>query len=269
MTDLDYDALDAAVNAASDDKPAPATDTKPSPAVQRGRFMDMVHPSSDMKSSGPLPNRAPEVPVVPAVDQEEPDTKNETETDITAVFTKNPETSSDSAINDTNDQTPLGEDAKDESDYTSPFLENASDKVKDEKRPLGVESSYEPGAEQESIKAISEDALAMEAEPAIALEESDVEPAAEEDTYVANDPPVEPPVASNPDDGPAEMITPIHEPPAAEPVADKTPTSPYEAAAYEHDQAPKRRIWLWVLMAVVLVVVGAAAGVALYMMDLL
>lgn len=76
MNDIDFDELDRAVSStltpapASEPVPAPSTPpvvtTAPvSPAARRGgRFMDVVHPSSDMKTASSVPARPVVAPVV-------------------------------------------------------------------------------------------------------------------------------------------------------------------------------------------------------------
>lgn len=104
MSDFDFDELDRAVNGVisddsslSDATVAPATDTpqpatvneapasaKPAPSVapavrrSSGRFMDVVHPSSDMRSGASTPQVARRQPVVvqppaPVVEESTPD----------------------------------------------------------------------------------------------------------------------------------------------------------------------------------------------------
>lgn len=70
MNDIDFDELDRAVSSVTDSTPTPEPATPnslPSPAARRssGRFMDVVHPSSDMRTASPQP-RPVEVPDRPA-----------------------------------------------------------------------------------------------------------------------------------------------------------------------------------------------------------
>ena len=81
MKDFDFEELDRAVHSATSQEVeeeadvAPRPEPVPSPAARRtsssGRFMDVMHPSSDMRQSGPAPlPRTPAPTETPSVDDE-------------------------------------------------------------------------------------------------------------------------------------------------------------------------------------------------------
>lgn len=121
MTDFDFEELDKAVTSA----------IEPSPAARRapqGRFMDMVHPSSDMRQkmqAGTRPFTRPQQPVTPPAEETEP-MPSEPEEII-------PETQNFSVVDEQVEEPKPAEEAPAPAPE-SPFLPNAVV----EKRPLGA-----------------------------------------------------------------------------------------------------------------------------------
>lgn len=172
MTDFDFDELDKAVSGAlNGPQPAPADTTQPqvapqvvnnevtaapeantvAPAARRstGRFMDMVHPSSNMRNPGSLTSPVPPRPVQPATQPAQeslPSSPTETTSGVTTDAQAAPE---------------------------SPFLPDA----KVEKRPLGGaafpdELTFEDFSSNNDGVAVGQDLIeAPEAEPKLSVPE--------------------------------------------------------------------------------------------------
>lgn len=173
MQDIDFDEIDRAVSSVTNQKtrgasvpdaaqstpvvapaPEPAA-VDPSPAMRRssGRFMDVVHPSSDMRPSSlsrsvPARDETSRIAVPPRVEPvtpEEPSTSTESGfhwPEPTVASTPGPVTPTPAAPTA---PTPISDnDATDDvSPLESPFLSG----TKIEKRPLGAFSTAEPEAE--------------------------------------------------------------------------------------------------------------------------
>lgn len=355
MSDIDFDEIDQAVNAATSPEapnniaePTPVTSpiepaqaftesaspTTPvavpagaSPAIRRsgGRFMDIAHPTMDMRSgtapsalpprpvSQPAATPAPTEPIRsdPTVEQAPnplaqtdvntpkpsiPDPVNlqsnqvfehpqsSTSPDVDQVFAANPPANPTPEIVNSIESEPILDDSS-LSQYDSPFLEN----TEVEKRPLGehadTETPTEPAVANpvEEIAAVSTEDITPQPQPEMA--DTAVQETAPQDEYVANEPEVATPEtnvtpeltefattepeAPNPDAGPANMITPQYTPESNETTPTEQ-TSPYDAAAYEQPPVKqKSRTWLWILIAILLLAAGGAAGAYIYLNDLL
>lgn len=260
MSDFDFDELDRAVNGAlGGEEPAqalPAEPTTPAveeksaekpartPAMRRssGRFMDVVHPSSDMRGRSAPPNPVAHSPVMaPAVLSEPAEATQEIE--------------------------PAG----------SPFLPDA----KVEKRPLGgpaplletgfIEDSLVPPPKEELLEAPDEPRIEAHTmpDPIDFAEQSTSTPSEEaasisgehEAHHIADEP--EPPAAIGP-----VAITPQYTEGAS--TAD-APGTIYDTEAYHQPLAHpvKKRSGVWVVVWILLLVLlGAGAGAAAYLFFL-
>jgi hypothetical protein len=326
MTDLDFEELDAAIAAAAGEEltaepelkpePSPAPQPKPNsvqekpataeaadvpespaPAVRRGRFMEMVHPASDMRSAAPLPNRADKMPVVQIVsDSPETAADADAEAELTEVFTENVAAVPSPAVEDAIGQTDVNttDAAETEADYESPFLGDAAERVKDAKRPLGSAASRELMVEEklltptvtetdastddiapqpdDDIAAIAIDTDIMEDEPEIVAAATGAEATPPADQYVANEPDITPPATDQtlaPDDQAADMLMPT-KPPQMARQASEIATSPYAAATIDQTNIKPRKkhhVFLWIFAALLLLALGAGVGVALYLLG--
>lgn len=232
MKDIDFDELDRAVNTAMSNVPADedrsslepalvipqrgepmttassATGASSSPAVRRsgGRFMDVVHPSSDMRSAS-TPRVAPVVNTDTPVPTPPP---QPLVTDVAPVASST--SSTDFQWPDPLDVTPTPADAPVPDDFTLaeskvPLIEDGADDDLPEGTPLAsfqpLESPFIDGAkvEKRPLGAFSVTS-ADEADPAPAP--LDLTAALEEDAEVAAEPvqPVEP--AQQADDAPSK-----------------------------------------------------------------
>lgn len=260
MSDFDFDELDRAVSGAlggeepASPRPAeptaPAAQEKPvekpapTPAMRRssGRFMDVVHPSSDMRGRSAPPAPVTQSPVVAPAASPEPDEPT-------------PEVVE-----------PAG----------SPFLPGA----KVEKRPLGgpapvpetgfIEDSLAPVPEEELLEAPDEPRIEAHTMPdpidfaeqsaSAASEETAPEASKEEEHYVVEEP-------TETQVGPV-AITPQYTERAT--TAD-APGAIYDTEAYHQPLAhpAKKRSGVWVAVWILLLVIlGAGAGAAAYLFFL-
>lgn len=314
MKDLDFDELDRAVNSLITNKTTPTTNsaaTTPSaqpvsslptlpvvplrPAVERpstGRFMDVVHPSSDMRTALVMPERTPSQaattpvptsPVTPVVDS--PSVKNE-DADIDQISKDIDKT--------------LGQLPKEPLD--TPFL--AGTKV--EKRPLGA-FSVEPSAAQTFQSApvmpkfdhittksdqnvaeidtplpaeLQSDLLSIESDETVQPDEPTDEPTLKVADVVAPVPsvpaiptPIVPPVIPVAAPKPAVVTDPaisasIPQQYTEQPNSgDKDNGAIYDTKAYHKamvSPAKKKSGWMWIVWIVLLMVVSVGAGVAAY-----
>lgn len=273
MQDLDFEELDKAVNSlmpqteaedttnapvvtaspvaepAATPAPTPVINTAPRPAV--GRFMDVVHPSSDMRSSLNTPQRpAPTIPVAPApIPVPAPAPK--------PVYGPPVQPSTPAADNWAglpNFQTPS-------SAPESPFLSEA----KVEKRPLGAFSNEVPTEVVEDKPAPAEPEKTAEAAPEKVdenkipeeLDSSVMGFEADSSTHPKNSA-----YASNP------LSTSINQQYSEKPSSAKPETgSIYDTSSYYKAVTKKKKKksgWSWVLWIFVLLVVGVGAGIAFY-----
>jgi len=293
MSDFDFDEIDKAVNGAlsSDDTPSQPAFTPPTepekdtpaptsaievtpaprervspPAARRsaGRFMDVVHPSSDMRTK--TPGFTPPTPPTP---------------------TPTPEVAPD--LTDESWSQPL----------ESPFLPDA----KVEKRPLGAFSLDTPAqnADEEELLLEAPDELLLEAhampDPIDFAAQSNALPAETEDTgeVPAPEEPAaneelsaamqfeEAPLAFEPETPPEEAPEPVEEEPIqtgpasiTQQYTEQPSSAPSSGAIYDTETyhkplepvAKKRSgvwIFIWILL---LVILGAGAGVAFYIFVL-
>lgn len=299
MADFDFDELDRAVNGALGDelvdavqpevftdelttlespveeKPVVDTPEQPkgvqasvAPAARRssGRFMDVVHPSSDMRSAAGMPNRT-----APAVVTAAP--RSNTNASWPSVEPKEPETqNADSTVSDElidDWQKPL----------ESPFLPD----TKVEKRPLGgeaptaadfdalelIEAPDDPRIEAHAMPdpidfAESNDKAADHEEKPVLVEDS---PGYGEGSFQPEVQPEAPHVQDVTEEvvpaGPAS-ISPQY---TAQPSSSPQPSAMYETEAYQKpiSAAPKKKSGAWVILWIVLILLlGAGAGAAFY-----
>ncbi len=323
MSDIDFDEIDKAVNSAvsGDDlidesdsfsKNVVKVSTSPetvaknqSPTIRRnsGQFMDVVHPSSNMRSivtpTFQRPAQPPELEIPPA-ENIIPDVNDTTISDpidfssepnstdivpnVEEVFENNDvaveEISGESAETETPPETTVEQAAPAStlSQYESPFIDNPDV----EKRPLGAFAGQplEAEIEIESLAPVaddlSHDETVFSQVGAAAIDNTPDENPVEmlQTTESANDQieapepnPVE--VAAieieaqnDESENPPQKITS----PSNQPVE----TSPYDAAAYQNPDAPKKsRVWLWILIIILLLAIGGAAGAWLYYSGML
>lgn len=283
MQDIDFDELDRAVSSASAPKTAPVADASVSesvavttnsspaaapaptpPAARRssGRFMDVVHPSSDMRSA-PVPERSrprePEAPAVP----ERPSTDWPDPLDFHGFTGDEPEKTADtpSDVSVPESAAPL----------ESPFLSDA----KVEKRPLGAFSSAEMPAvppadtsEQSLLEAPDEELLTSTTAETPVVETPTPEPAPEETPTEEVPQPVvsstpEPVPAPEPT-GPTSITQQYKEQPST---SDQPSGAIFDTETYHQplSHTPKKKsgalVIIWILA---LILVGAGAGAAVY-----
>jgi len=263
MTDIDFDELDRAVNSTFESN-EDSTDTAesvmvrrpevsttevagsreriPSPAVRRssGRFMDVVHPSSDMRGSSPVPVSRPYVKESVKTEDVAPESWQDSSTDMETE--EKEELSSEGYSNNEKTIKPL----------ESPFLTDA----KVEKRPLGAFSGETQQPEPDS-PVVAEEVDTNEGEHPI---ETDTPMPAELHEELLS-------IEGSESETPAETPS-IPQQYVEKPVeVDKTTVPIYNTDAYHQPLAhPKKDKsgWLMVLWIFMLLVVGAGAGAAVY-----
>lgn len=263
MNDIDFDELDRAVSSTLTPAPEPASDpvaaapsvpvaasaTPTSPAARRGgRFMDVVHPSSDMRGPAAVAPRPTATPVVPtAAPASTP----------AAAITPAPVTDWPDPIE-------------------SPFLPD----TKVEKRPLGGEQPTadasgdvvipEVAPEAEIIPTATEP-TAPEAVVPVALEEPEVAPVDEEAPKATEEPVVElaPHVTETTESTPVGDGGPtsIHQQ-YTESASSAEPSRPiFDTEAYHqplaHPEKKKSGIFV-VLWIIGLILLGAGLGAVMY-----
>ncbi|CAN5387326.1 hypothetical protein BH10PAT4_BH10PAT4_2890 [soil metagenome] len=298
MTDIDFDELDRAVNSLvnPDAKPVPGESplvpavaptaasapvaSNPAPLAERrssGRFMDVVHPSSDMRSSVPDRPASREAATIAPV----------LTTPSASIEAPKPATSWPDPI-DMHEATqekaitalPVPEPPKDSNGpLESPFLTDA----KVEKRPLGAFSNE--SRESEPTPSIS--AATTPSTPELTMDTTDTtmvgEKASESsDQPVVNDTPMPAElqpgllsIESNEDPkiakeepivpaGPTSITQQYTQQPST---GDKPVANMFDTAAYKKPKAAagkKKSGWLIVLWIFLLIVVGAGVGAAVY-----
>lgn len=277
MVDLDFDEIDRAVASAGGPKPAddtavtvkttpksepvaepakgepePKADVPASPATRRssGRFMDMVHSSSDMRPST-VPPRPTEVPVPerePVVEEPKPSSDMPDPLDFHGFNMED---------------SPVASEATDEAKpLDTPFLPDA----KVEKRPLGAFSSFEPTPKEETettaseVPAEPETPLLEEPEEAPKLEAGDEEPTPElsaAEPITEPEPPVVPQITQQykeqapSDDQPSGAIFDTE--------------SYHQALTHPAKKKSGALVVVWILT---LILVGGGAGAAIYFFAL-
>lgn len=284
MQDVDFEELDKAVNAVMPQAPLDNSNTDPSvdleiqpmqppdptpvsiapvsssPVVGRpatGRFMDVVHPSSDMRSSLTMPQRstnsmlnltaqpapaAAPVPIPTPVPYTSP------------VSVETPKPAVENWAGLPNYQTPSEA-------PESPFLPEA----KVEKRPLGAFSNEMPTTASPtptSAETNSQPMVSTETPPTPPeLDNSLLDVESDSSTH-SNDAEL----ATNPLSQPYAS-TSINQQYTEKPTTSQNNGSIYDANSYQKVTArkPKKKSgWMWVLWIVILIIVGAGAGVAFY-----
>lgn len=269
MQDFDFDEIDKAVSStmgpepktddSSDSTSVPVSNSSPSrsessPAAKRssGRFMDVVHPSSDMRSSSPSerseprgePERSEPKPA------EEPDSKNTDWPDPLDFHGYKDDT-------DVKEETPAEEPKPVDEParpLESPFLSG----TKVEKRPLGAFSdtaAADAPEEEETPLLEAPDTELIEAT-------SEDEPAVEE---VPVSPPETPPVVEEePTNIPSSITQQYKEQPST---TDQPTGAIFDTESYHQaltHTPPKKSGALVVVWIVALILVGAGAGAAVY-----
>ena len=278
MQDIDFDELDRAVSSATGapvETPAPSDDSvtvknsapaaSSTPAARRssGRFMDVVHPSSDMRPA--TPERSTPRPPEPRV--EEP---TERSTDWPDPLDFHGFTGDE--LDDKKDEEPKeavepskAEETEPATPLESPFLSGA----KVEKRPLGAFSFDAPEKPAEPEKPAADETEKAPEEPKL-LEPSDEELLEEktepkEEEPVESEPVSEPAPAPEPEEptGPTSITQQYKETPTKE--EESGPIYAAEATTLALTHAPKKRssalIIVWIFA---LILVGVGAGVAIY-----
>jgi hypothetical protein len=282
MQDIDFDELDRAVNSTLDPKPQadvkavsdsfavnvsrpePSTPSTP-PAARRssGRFMDVVHPSSDMRSSSTLERSAPRPPEPREETPKAPEAKDTSWPDpLDFHGFKDDEPAESPAVSDSKEKelsTPL----------ESPFLSDA----KVEKRPLGAFSTNETPA----LEPPSQPTPPVEGKEELLLEASDEalllahieaheEPLKPEIVPEATPAPVEEePI------GPTSITQQYKEQPST---TDQPSGAIYDTEAYHQPLAhPVKKksgalVIVWII-ALILVGAGVGAGVYFFVLPLL
>lgn len=299
MSDFDFDELDKAVNGAigSDDttaqEPAVATPAEAPRSVEReapleerssvtpaarraagGRFMDMVHPSSDMRSSSPVAARptTPTTPTTPAPASRLPEPPRFTQPEAPVKTPVEP--------------TPSAADWS--STLESPFLPDA----KVEKRPLGGVEPETPSPLLSSLLDEPKEDL-LEAPDELRLEATTLpDPIDFSPEYTPTEPEKteQPEVVEEVEAVENEEVAPVETPEVKSvatpsPEASNTPISItqqykeqpraeqesgaiYDTEAYHQPithPAKKRSGWWIVLWIFLLIVLGAGAGAAVYL----
>lgn len=135
---------------------------------RRGQFMDMVHPSSDMKSAVKPPVRRTTIVVTPPAEAtpEEPIT-SVPEVDVPTLADYNSDSAEQPSLEDESDTTTPEPMAANPEPLSSPFLPDA----KPEKRPLGgiaISDESTPASEQSELDKYDNDTEV--AEPSVASE---------------------------------------------------------------------------------------------------
>ena len=310
MKDLDFDEIDRAVNSLVTKKPnnisqpvpAPSSDSDlnnqvpavippvlPPLSMRRtsGRFMDVVHPSSNMRPSiltearpakveTPVPQIKPKPPVseLPTTDSsfEKSDSKDwpdpiDFHESKQQVPQKNVDTEDDDIDKISNEITKSLSKMPEES-LESPFLSGA----KVEKRPLGAFSNESPALNTENI---SKSELENEVNKKQELSDEEIStplPAelqndvlkieADSSTHPEKDDSVIPSANTQP------VATSINQQYTEKPsTGDQSTGAIYDTSSYHKNivrPTKKKSGWMWVLWIFVLLVVGTGAGVAVY-----
>lgn len=273
MQDIDFDEIDRAVSSTMGgerepevperSEPAPASRPTP-PAARRssGRFMDVVHPSSDMRSAAPSR---------PAPTEQAPEP-----THFTRDNTDMPDPLDFHGFNDEPEK-PAQETPEEvvATPLESPFLADA----KVEKRPLGAFSDYgaqsnddqalentETETVAEKAEVTEEEPLLLEAPDEVELLEAQTEPeptvAVEEKAPEPTPAPV--PAVEVPDALPTSITQQYKEQPST---TEQPSGAIYDTEAYHQPltHTPKKRSGAFVILWIIaLIVLGAGAGFAVY-----
>lgn len=303
MSDIDFDELDRAVNSLISNTPksdattppaAPAPDaipvSAPSPASEpsqvtisqpsmpqslagqrsSGRFMDVIHPSADMRSSivttNPVSNPTQPNPIATGTmisDFNRTNTVPEPQPTVVPVPTPVTEAS-----------TPVVADANAPKPLESPFISGA----KVEKRPLGTFSDEPPAPTVEltpsgEVEEKPADAPAVESSEqmnSVLPEELQgdllkIESGnSEADITTAAPVPDEAPAFESDPTGPTSIVQQYKEQPAA---TDQKTGPIYDTNVYHKPLAPegkKKSGWMWIVWIILLLAVGIGAGAITY-----
>jgi hypothetical protein len=284
VQDIDFDELDRAVSSASGSTPpadttssdsvtvtnrsTPRPDATPAPAARRssGRFMDVVHPSSDMRSSTTEPERS----VPRESDAEKPEEKPVERTsdwpdplDFHGFNADEPE-----KVEEAPTPEPALVEPEPPQPLESPFLSD----TKVEKRPLGAFSTTETPATDESdtllLEAPDEELLTAKTEEKVEeapTPEPVVEEAVEEETpQPVIEPTPEPTPIQEVPQGPTSITQQYKEQPST---VDQPSGAIFDTEMYHQPltHTPKKKsgalVIVWILA---LILVGAGAGAAVY-----
>lgn len=294
-----------AVTVTTSTSPAPATPSTPvAPAVKRaGRFMDMVHASSDMKprvaaaptsregiTIAPRPESAAPAAPTPLVSAEPTPTAPAPEV---VSDPKTPDIMPDPLdLGNPTSKTSEVESSAPDSDSTapatgeSPFIPDA----KVEKRPLNPAASALDTFDSQMANELNTDDTADKTEPTETSAEADEPPATPQVPELSSDlvaiesnEKIEEPVATQGVDtkdaaGTVETAVPlgatsIAKQYRAQPsTGDQSHAAIYDASEYPEPvkhPAKKKSGWLWVLWVVLLLGLGAGIAVALYFLGII
>lgn len=254
------------------------------PRRSAGRFMDVMHPSSDMKTATPAvapsaaPSRQAQLVTPPVRSAEVPvSVSAAAEPQVASSPTTSEPIEAAMAAAMTSESTePL----------SSPFLPDA----KVEKRPLGTPSTdvfeatdaqSEPGiGVQEKDAQLAPDATqSVEELPAelhndllaietnLAVEDADFSAEQAAEPTIAADTPVVAPEAPSGSAGPASIPQQYKELPSS---GDQTSGAIFDVEDY-HKQpahpAKSNKSWLWIVLIIVIIVISAAGGAAFYLLS--
>jgi hypothetical protein len=285
VQDIDFDELDRAVSSASAPSPTPADETPsdaiavtnrstprpdatPAPAARRssGRFMDVVHPSSDMRTSSNEPERS-----VPRESEDEKSEERSVERtsdwpdplDFHGFNADEPEKT---------EEAPTPEPALVEPEPPQPLESPFLSDTKVEKRPLGAFSTTETPAANEPdtllLEAPDEELLTAKTEEKVEeapTPEPVIEEAVEEGTpQPVIEPTPEPTPIQEAPQGPTSITQQYKEQPST---ADQPSGAIYDTETYHQPltHTPKKKsgalVIVWILA---LILVGAGAGAAVY-----
>jgi hypothetical protein len=284
VQDIDFDELDRAVSSASAPTPpadttpsdsvtvtnrsTPRPDVSPTPAARRssGRFMDVVHPSSDMRTSTSAPERSsPREP-----EDEKPEERSVERTsdwpdplDFNGFNASEPEKT---------EEAPALESAPSEPETPQPLESPFLSDTKVEKRPLGAFSSTETPAANEPdtllLEAPDEELLTAKTEEKaeeVPTPEPVVEEVIKEETpQPVIEPTPEPTPVPEVPQGPTSITQQYKEQPST---ADQPSGAIYDAETYHQPlthTAKKKSGALVIVWILALILVGAGAGAAVY-----
>jgi len=298
MQDIDFDELDRAVNSVSNPTPpsipespsvsVPVSQPKPAlssiPAARRssGRFMDVVHPSSDMRGASVPERSAPrDVPVKPTFE----DTFTQTPSPVASSSVATPSKPTSAEWPDPLDfqgfsleetpvsstptpaPTPKVEEPAEETPaqpLESPFLSDA----KVEKRPLGAFSTSDEPAETPTLSSEPEETPLLEAPDEVDLLEAESYVPSPSVTQISEPEEEIPTPAPTPiveeHQGPTSITQQYKEQPST---ADQPSGAIYDTEAYHQPlvHAPKKKSGALVIVWIAaLILVGAGAGAAVY-----
>jgi hypothetical protein len=284
VQDIDFDELDRAVSSASGSTPpagttppdsitvtnrsTPRPDATPAPAARRssGRFMDVVHPSSDMRTSTSEPERS--VPREPEAEKPEERSVERTSDwpdplDFHGFNSDEPEKVEEAPVSE-----PAPTEPETPQPLESPFLSD----TKVEKRPLGAFSATETPAVNEPdtllLEAPDEELLTAKTEEKpeeIPTPEPVVEEVVKEETpQPVIEPTPEPTPIKEVPQGPASITQQYKEQPST---VDQPSGAIFDTETYHQPltHTPKKKsgalVIVWILA---LILVGAGAGAAVY-----